>query len=960
MKKWRTSTTTARSGRFSRRFTKLKLVLEPLESRRLLAGIHVAVYVDQDYSRSYDAAADAAAPNRLVYVDLNKNGGFDMGEPMSTTNNEGVAFFDQLAAGDYAIGLLTNSASQLQSEPSSIATSGVRESATTAEHLLADADLKTVWSIDGSGRLAKVGESTEQEPIHLGGNVIATVVNSDNLAWVIFNSEQGERVGRFDLGSGELTVSSLAGRTGQETLLDLQNANGNLLALLSTPHGNRLARVDQQGTGLRLQPDRFPTSAMEIIGGPDTSTLVAIEGSATEKQLSLLDVDQNFAEFASLPALGDIADVKLSADGELLLVARPSGVHAYKLVDQTLSPIALLAEASAPMTAKSTDGRLVTSNRVNSDELIVWDTTTWQPVGRSQLLEPADGLVSGRRGNVVFGYGRSGVTSVDLSVDELELVSLPGETSVGNVVLGVQLLGENLPPISPEKVVLPATEDSTDTIIPIDLGIEDPEDDELWYSVTVQPRNGSISIAEDGSWIYTPLPNFNGVDEATIRAHDGQSMIEFRLEWIVAPINDPPLSITVDTYILPENSPLGTQAGSVSVLDVDSFADYVITTSDPRFSVENGYIYLSAGGVDFETEPSIAIVVTAVDNTNSSYRIQANATIQISDVNEPPTAIHVTELSVPENELGAVAGTIEVNDPDFAQDYRFEVSDTRFEVVGSTLKLRDDQQVDFEAESVIALRITAIDRGIELFSISTDVAVTVIDRNDPATAILLAGRHVERFVLGSVVGEVTVLDPDNDQYVVTVSDPRFEVVDQTLKLRDDVRLDDQVDPELMLTLTAVATNGDRISDSFAITVSASRSPWQNSRLAEDVNNDGLVSALDILLIINLLNTHGSHRPNNPESGSGESTGIWPDVDGDGLITPMDVLRVINLINHRRAGGEGEGEGSPVVPNQDESPAMQAFPNQSENEWERQKRTNSEIDSELELLLDQLSFEHRRS
>ena len=72
----------------------------------------------------------------------------------------------------------------------------------------------------------------------------------------------------------------------------------------------------------------------------------------------------------------------------------------------------------------------------------------------------------------------------------------------------------------------------------------------------------------------------------------------------------------------------------------------------------------------------------------------------------------------------------------------------------------------------------------------------------------------------------------------------------------------------------------------------------------DVNNDGFISPIDVLLVINTLNLNGPSVPN----GEGEDGGrIFFDVNGDGSITAIDALMVINELN-RRSGGAGEGEG----------------------------------------------------
>jgi hypothetical protein len=87
-------------------------------------------------------------------------------------------------------------------------------------------------------------------------------------------------------------------------------------------------------------------------------------------------------------------------------------------------------------------------------------------------------------------------------------------------------------------------------------------------------------------------------------------------------------------------------------------------------------------------------------------------------------------------------------------------------------------------------------------------------------------------------------------------------------------------------------------------------PWQNATLCEDVNGDSVVTALDVLVIINYLNTQGSGSlPFSPPDSSG--TPKFFDVNGDGQCTPLDTLQVINFLNAAASTISGEGESLPA-------------------------------------------------
>jgi subtilase family serine protease len=86
------------------------------------------------------------------------------------------------------------------------------------------------------------------------------------------------------------------------------------------------------------------------------------------------------------------------------------------------------------------------------------------------------------------------------------------------------------------------------------------------------------------------------------------------------------------------------------------------------------------------------------------------------------------------------------------------------------------------------------------------------------------------------------------------------------------------------------------------------SSWHHWSLPTDVNADGRVTPLDVLLVINEINLRQYSQPNvtlplRPIA----STLPYFDVNKDGFVTPLDVLIVINWINAHSENESGEGE-----------------------------------------------------
>jgi hypothetical protein len=68
--------------------------------------------------------------------------------------------------------------------------------------------------------------------------------------------------------------------------------------------------------------------------------------------------------------------------------------------------------------------------------------------------------------------------------------------------------------------------------------------------------------------------------------------------------------------------------------------------------------------------------------------------------------------------------------------------------------------------------------------------------------------------------------------------------------------------------------------------------WHNAALPADVNGDGFVQPLDVLVIINDINANGARALPTPTA----PVSAFLDVDGNNFVSPLDVLRVINELN----------------------------------------------------------------
>ena len=103
---------------------------------------------------------------------------------------------------------------------------------------------------------------------------------------------------------------------------------------------------------------------------------------------------------------------------------------------------------------------------------------------------------------------------------------------------------------------------------------------------------------------------------------------------------------------------------------------------------------------------------------------------------------------------------------------------------------------------------------------------------------------------------------------------------------------------------SVLDNDGLASNVATVSITVGGSIHQNPSNNLDVDADGFISPIDVLILVNDLNFNGarilpSTLPVPP----------YLDPTGDGRIDPLDVLTVINFINARGSAGAGEGESS---------------------------------------------------
>ena len=106
----------------------------------------------------------------------------------------------------------------------------------------------------------------------------------------------------------------------------------------------------------------------------------------------------------------------------------------------------------------------------------------------------------------------------------------------------------------------------------------------------------------------------------------------------------------------------------------------------------------------------------------------SSAIVAAAAASVAPSGITLTNRQVLlENVAGATVGTLGAIDADIGDTHSFTVNDSRFEVVGNILKLKDNIRLDFENDAQVSLQVTCTDAGGQSFMRRFNLAVTDVD-----------------------------------------------------------------------------------------------------------------------------------------------------------------------------------------------------------------------------------------
>ncbi|MEZ6120177.1 MAG: tandem-95 repeat protein [Pirellulaceae bacterium] len=434
----------------------------------------------------------------------------------------------------------------------------------------------------------------------------------------------------------------------------------------------------------------------------------------------------------------------------------------------------------------------------------------------------------------------------------------------------------------------------------------DPQGDTLVPVVVNSPSNGTLTLQSDGGFTYQPDADFFGSDQFSYYVTDGvQNSETVTVDITVTSVADAPTAGNDQATVLEDSS----VTVPVTANDVDPDGALDVTTVQITTPPANGSVVVNANGsVEYTPDANFFGTDTfsyTVRDQEDAVSAPAQVTISVTAVNDAPVATNdlvatrrgqsrtISLLTNDTDVDGSVdptsiivtrnpkSGSITLNGDGtitFTPLANFEGTDT------FSYTVQDDQNATSN-EATVTITVS----GGNLSPIANDDAVTSrIDR-----PIVISVLSNDEDVDGEIVeGSVAVVQQPANGLVTVNADGTIRYTPNTAFSGADTFRYTVQDEEGLASNVAI------------VTVTVSRPPWQNPNDALDVNNDGFISPIDALLVINELNANGSRALDPPPIASPPfSPPPFVDVSGDDYLSPIDALLVINHLNADAAEGE---------------------------------------------------------
>ena len=391
----------------------------------------------------------------------------------------------------------------------------------------------------------------------------------------------------------------------------------------------------------------------DVEGDPLTAVLIADVGSGT----LILDPDGSFVYTPVADFDGQVTFTYRADDGALQSNVATVTIDVVGSADPpTATPDTYDTAEDQPLVVDALSGLL--ANDVDPDG---------DPITAIGDTLPTDGALS-LSADGSFTYTPDPNFT---GVDSFTYHCTDGTSDSGIVSVTLTVFPVNDPPLATDDVYF-GDEDTT-LIVEVATGVLDNDSDvdldPLAAVVVSPPTNGTLDLAADGSFTYTPFLDTNGIDTFTYRADDG--LLQSNIATVtldIVPTNQAPTALD-DDYAVDEDTTLGVDPPGLLFNDSDPNGDAMTVTVDTLPS-DGALVMDPDGSFTFTPDPDFNGLSTFTYHVEDGQSASAAATVTIDvrPINDAPVAIDDTYITDQDAVLNEPADGVLANDSDIDGD----------------------------------------------------------------------------------------------------------------------------------------------------------------------------------------------------------------------------------------------------------------------------------------------------
>lgn len=359
--------------------------------------------------------------------------------------------------------------------------------------------------------------------------------------------------------------------------------------------------------------------------------------------------------------------------------------------------------------------------------------------------------------------------------------------------------------------------------------------------------------------------------------------------------NDPPTDIILTGGSVDENVTNGT-AGTLETADSNTGDTFTYSLAAGSGDTDNGSFLISGNTLkltvtpDYETKSSYSVRIRATDNGGLFF--EKSFTILITDVNEAPAGISLSNSSIAENQTaGTVVGTLSGMDPDLGDSLTYSLpsglnDNSSFLITGNKLKL--NITADYESKSSYSVTVRVTDSASH--TCDTVFTILIINGNDAPQDITLSDNNlIENCAVGTVVGTLSSTDQDmGDTHTYTLvagagdtDNTSFSISGNILKVAGTI--DYELKPDYHIRIRTTDNGGLYYEKAFTINVTDINDPPADIMLSAAFIPEN-VAAGTAVGTLSSEDTPGDSFTYTLAAGAGDTDNGAFQISGDKLIT----------------------------------------------------------------------------